>query len=155
MIRLEKINGNNWEEAIDLAVSEDHKKHVAPNLYSIAEVQFHPGYNAYAIYNGDNMVGFAMYGASEEIDEEDSEYVYPYTLFWILRFMIAEGERFKGYGKEAMKLIINDAVKAGHDKVFLSTDPDNEKGIRFYTKLGFTTTGVMQYEEEVFVLNLE
>ncbi len=155
MIRLEKINGNNWKEAIELAVSDDHKKNVASNLYSIAEAQFFPGIEAYAIYNEGFMIGFTMYGATDEETEEDEDDVYPGTLFWIWRIMITEDERFKGYGKEAMKLIIKDAIKAGHKRIFLSTKPDNEKAIRFYKSLGFDTTGVIQYEEEVFVMELD
>ncbi len=154
-VRLEKINGDNWEDAISLAVSEDHKKYVASNLYSIAQDQFHPGINAYAIYNEDTMIGFALYGVEDEPDEEDLKAAYPATYFWIWRFMIAEGERFKGYGKEAMKLIIGDADRAGHKKIYLSTEPNNEKAIKFYQSLGFKTTGVLQDDEEVYLLEIQ
>jgi len=112
-IQLKKIDLHNWEEAIDLPVSEDHKKFVASNLYSIAEAQFFPGYNSYAIYAKEKMVGFALYGAGSESDEDNPDNnKYPYTNFWIWRFMIAEGERFKGYGKQAMQLVVQDAIKA-------------------------------------------
>lgn len=153
-IKLKKIGKDNWNVAAELAVADDHKKYVASNLYSIAEVQFHPGLNAYALYNDDTMIGFAMYGVEEDSDREDLKDPYPGSDFWIWRFMIAEGERFKGYGKEAMKLIIADAIKAGKNKVFLSTEPSNEKAIKFYKTLGFRTTGVIEDGEEIFVLKL-
>lgn len=145
-IRLEKINKDNWEEALDLRVAEDHKKYVASNLYSIAEAQFYPGCKTYAIYNDAKMVGFAMLGVDTE-DETDKR-------FWLIRFMIAAGEQYKGYGKEAMKLIIEEVRKNNHSELVLSTNPDNEKGIRFYKSLGFETTGTIQDGEEVFILDL-
>ncbi len=153
-IKLEKINRYNWEEAIDLEVSEDHRNHVTSNEYSIAEAQFYSGIDAYAIYNDDKMIGFTLFGAAIDDDNDEEEIVYPGSLFWIWRFMIAEGERFKGYGKEAMRIVIEKARQAGYKIVYLSTDPDNAKGIRFYRGLGFKSTGVTQYEEEVFELIL-
>lgn len=153
-IRLELVNRENWEEASDLAVSEDHERFVAPNLYSIAEAQFYDGVNAYVIYNEEEIVGFTLYGAWKNCDEDSSKEKYPPSYFWIWRFMITEGERFKGYGKEAMKIIINKALEAGFTEIYLSTEPCNDKAIKFYQSLGFVTTGVIQHDEEVFRLKL-
>ena len=151
-IRLVRIDQDNWEDAIELPVAEDHKQFVASNLYSIAEAQFSPGVNTYGIYKGEKMIGFAMYGAGLEADDDDDEDDYPGTEFWIWRFMIAEGYRFKGYGKEAMKQIINEAKGMGRKRILLSTGPTNEKAILFYKSLGFSSTGVIKFDEEVFIL---
>ncbi len=150
-IRLQKITKHNWQQAIKLPTSEDHKHFVASNVYSIAQVQFHPGINAYGIYNDEVMVGFAMYGTLEELEEDEDG---PDRRFWIWRLMIAEGERFKGYGREAMKLIIAEARNSNQRVVVLSTEPSNEKAIKFYESLGFKATGVVEDGEEIFILEL-
>ncbi len=150
-IQLEKIDRMNWEEAIDLPVTEEHKEYVASNLYSIAQAQFFPGVDPYAIYNDDKMVGFAMFGVTDVPDENDGS---TDLRFWVWRFMIAKGEQYKGYGKEAMRLIIKIAKEKGHKEMMLSTEPANEKAIRFYAGFGFIDTGIMQDGEEVFRLQL-
>ena len=150
-IRLEKINSENWEDAIDLPVSEEHKKFVASNLYSIAQAQFFPGVDVYAIYDDDKMVGFSMFGDSEFTYEETGK---SEMQFWVWRLMIADGEQYKGYGKKAMQLIIGMAKENGYKEMYLSTEPENENGIRFYENLGFVDTGKMLDDEEIFKLSL-
>lgn len=151
-IRLEAITRFNWDEATDLPVTDDHKEYVASNLYSIAQAQFIPGVDAYAIYNDDKMVGFAMFGSTDITDEEDGS---KDPRFWIWRLMVAEGEQYKGYGKEAMKIIIGKAIEAGEKEIMVSTEPQNVKAIKFYKDLGFEETGIIDDGEEVFRLPLE
>jgi ribosomal protein S18 acetylase RimI-like enzyme len=151
-IRLEAITRLNWEEALELQVTDDHKEYVASNLYSIAEAQFIPGVDAYAIYREDKMVGFAMFG-STDIPAADDGTKDP--RFWIWRLMIAEGEQYKGYGKEAMKIIIGKAREADEKVIMVSTEPQNVKAIKFYKDLGFEETGIIDDGEEVFRLPLE
>lgn len=148
MIQLKDICKENWHEALDLPTGEDHKKFVASNLYSIAQAQFYPGQKSYGIYLGDRMIGYALCGVNHGFDRN------PGTEFWICRLMIAEGERFKGYGKEATKLIINLAHDMGFDKVYLSTEEENAKGIAFYQSLGFRLNGEMLDDEVILCYQL-
>jgi len=150
-IQLKKIDRMNWENAIELPVTEEHEKYVASNVFSIAEAQFYPGVDAYAIYNADKMVGFAMFGVTDVPDEDDGS---TDERLWVWRFMIAKGEQFKGYGKEAMSLIIKMAKEKGHKEIMLSTEPGNEQAMKFYESLGFKDTGEMQFGEEIFSLQL-
>ncbi len=150
--RLELITLYNWEEAIELPVSDDHEKYVASNLYSIAQAQFIPGVDAYAIYYDDKMVGFAMFGSTDIPDENDGMQD---LRFWIWRLMIARGEQYNGYGKEAMRLIIEKARETGQKEIMVSTEPENVKAIRFYKNLGFEDTGIVQDGEEVFRFQME
>lgn len=151
-IRLEAITRFNWDEATELPVTEDHKEYVASNLYSIAQAQFIPGVDAYAIYRDYRMVGFAMFGSTDIPDEEDGS---KDLRFWIWRLMIAEGEQYKGYGKEAMRLIIKRAKESGAKEIMVSTNPKNVKAIKFYKNLGFEVTGIIDDGEEVFRLPLD
>lgn len=150
-IRLQKIDIHNWEAAIDLKVSEDHNEFVAPNVYSIAQAQFYPDVTAYGIFHHDTMIGFAMYGVvnsdPDEQDDDDND-----NRFWIWRLMIDEDYRFKGFGKEAMNLIIQEAKDKNYPCVVLSTEPENHKGIKFYESLGFKATGKIEDGEEEYIL---
>jgi diamine N-acetyltransferase len=141
MLRLVKVNRDNWQECIKLPTSEDHAHFVAPNVYSIAEAQFYPGVVSACIYADDEMVGYTMYGREEE-DE---------SLFWIDRLMIAEGQRGKGYGRAALLMIIDEAKSQGFLRVGLSTAPENSKAIQLYENVGFKATGEIVDDEAVFV----
>ena len=148
-VKLIKISLENWEDALDLKVSEDHKQYVASNIYSIAEGQFYPDVNAYGIYNDELMVGFTMYGTIKGSDSDDDDF-----RFWIWRLMVAEDQRGKGYGREATKLAIEEARSKGHTCVVLSTEPHNHKAIKLYESLGFKATGKIEDDEEEYILNL-
>ena len=146
-VRLEKIDVHNWEAALDLKVSEEHKKFVAPNVYSIAQAQFYPSVDAFGVFHHDQMIGFTMYGTVDAgVDDDDNR-------FWIWRLMIDEDHRGKGYGRQTMDLIIEEARKKGYPCVVLSTEPENIKGINLYESLGFKATGIIEDGEEEYILN--
>ncbi len=145
MIHLEKITKDNWHECIKLPTGEDHAHNVAPNVYSIAEAQFYPAtVKSCAVYDAEQVVGYTMYGP----EEDDA------TQFWIDRLMIAEGQRGKGYGRQVLRLIKEEAKSLGFDKVYLSTHPDNAKAIGLYASEGFKATGEISDGEEIFICQL-
>lgn len=148
-IKLVPISIDNWEDALDLKVSEDHKQFVAPNVYSIAECQFYPDVTAFGIYLDDIMVGFTMYGTIKDSDCDDDDF-----RFWIWRLMIAEDHRGKGFGREATKMAIEEARRKGHSSVVLSTEPHNHRAISLYESMGFKATGKIDDDEEEYILIL-
>lgn len=75
------------------------------------------------------MVGFTLYG----IDDDDHEY-------WIYRMMIDQKYQGKEYGKQAVKLVIEDIRKLKephHITITLSYEPSNVHAKRIYEKMGF------------------
>ncbi|MEH7224801.1 GNAT family N-acetyltransferase [Bacillus sp. JJ1566] len=119
MLYLKAITKENWLEAISLRVREDQVKFVASNAVSLAK----------GIYLGDKMIGFTLYG----IDEDDHEY-------WIYRMMIDQKHQGKGYGKQAIKLVIDDIMnikEKRHQTISLSYEPTNGHAKRVYEKMGF------------------
>ncbi|GBF76146.1 spermidine acetyltransferase [Paenibacillus sp. 598K] len=138
MIRVGKVDGSNWEACAQLKVSAEQERHIASNLYSIAEVQFLPGFEVRALYHGDTLVGFAMYG----LDPDDRNY-------WIYRFMIDERYQSRGYGKQAMAQIIQEIERKPDrtDVLKLGYHPDNETARRFYASVGFVETGPSSWGE--------
>ena len=129
MLHLKTITKDNWIKAISLKVREDQVKFVATNAVSLAQLNFLENFHAKGIYFGEEMVGFTLYG----LDEDDHEY-------WIYRMMIDQKHQGKGYGKEAVWLVIEDIQKMKeprHRTITLSYEPDNEHAKRIYEKMGF------------------
>ena len=96
MFELRKITGNNYDECLNLKVSDAQKNFVASNIYSLAQawVFYNTAY-PFAIYADDVMVGFVMMGYDKEKNIYD-----------IWRFMIDEKYQGKGYGRAARYLAI-------------------------------------------------
>ena len=138
-ITLKEIDSNNFHEIISLKV----EKYCASNLYSIAQAKVIPSEIPLAIYNDDIPVGFIMYGNEPKDNNE----------YWIDRLMIDEKYQKNGFGKKAMEIII-DKIKQDktHNKIKLSTNPENIIGRRFYSKLGFKETGKMHGDEVLMIL---
>ncbi|MFS0690596.1 GNAT family N-acetyltransferase [Sporosarcina sp. 179-K 8C2 HS] len=88
------------------------------------------------------MIGFALYG----IDEDDHGY-------WIYRMMIDQKHQGKGYGKEAIQLVIDDIrsmKEERHQTITLSYEPSNEHAKRIYENMGFKEVeGLIISDEQV------
>jgi diamine N-acetyltransferase len=139
MVELKDITQENFWKVISLKVGKD-QNFVASNAISIAQSKLFPSMIPLAIYINDNIVGFLMFG----IDPDDNNY-------WIIRLMVDEKYQKNGYGKKAMKIIMKKIIEdKNHNKIVLSTNPENIVGINLYKKLGFKTTGKIQDGEEVF-----
>lgn len=129
MLHLKTITKDNWVKAISLRVREDQVKFVASNAVSLAQLNFLDNFHAKGIYQEEEMIGFTLYG----IDEDDHEY-------WIYRMMIDQKHQGKGYGKEAIQLVIDDIRNMKedcHQTITLSYEPTNEHAKRVYEKIGF------------------
>ena len=88
-------------------------------LYS----EWHPG----AIYHVDEIIGFAMYG-SFGINKDT----------WIDRIIIDEKFQGMGFGKQAIKQLIEIVSKAyGVNRIYLSIVDENVVARRLYEGLGF------------------
>lgn len=138
MISLRLIDQNNWEECINLKLKPEQQGFIASNLYSIAESKFSPQLEIKSIYCEEKLIGFAMYG----IDSDDQNY-------WIYRFMIDERFQGQGYGKIAMKLIIEDIRRRDDctDVIWLGYQLENEQGRRLYASVGFEEVGMASWGE--------
>jgi len=138
LISLRKIDQHNWEECVHLKPKHEQQGFIASNLYSIAEAQFLPAFITKSIYFEETLVGFSMYG----IDPEDGNY-------WIYRFMIDERYQRLGYGKSAMKLIINDIENQDDrsDVIWLGYKPNNNEARKLYEKVGFQEVGLAPWGE--------
>ena len=161
MIRLEEINGKNVWDILKLEVGESQKNFVAANDVSIIEayiaVTHHGKAFPFGIYDGDTPVGFCMIGFGADDDWEDAPAVAKdnYNLW---RFMIDERYQGKGYGRAAMKQIMDfiDSEPCGPaEYCWLSYEPENERAKTLYASFGFLETGAFDGDEAIAVLKLQ
>ncbi len=154
-LSIRPVTKSNWHALTKLAVRDDQKDFVAPNVYSILES--HYGYDEpdgsghwdmfpYGIYDDETPVGFFMYGYNYSNQEFDA---------FIIRLMVDQNHQGRGYGKFGMQqmLEIFRQDERIHD-VGISYEPDNEIARKLYASLGFVEPGKMLGEETLAVLHL-
>ena len=151
-IRLMPINDDNRDAVLSLSVRED-QPFVAPNDVSLRQADEanaeQPGVaRPFAIYADEKLVGFCMFAFDPEEEDEDDRYC-----LW--RFMIDKNEQDKGYGQAALREIIQYFRDNGADRLFLSTEPENERGLHIYHKAGFRETGIIEDDEAVMMRMLK
>ena len=152
IIKLEPINDNNRDAVLALSVRED-QPFVAPNDVSLRQADEanaeQPGVaRPFGIYADDRLVGFCMFSFDPENDDEEDRY-------WLWRFMIDRNEQGKGYGQAAMREIIKYFKDNGADRLYLSTEPENELGLHIYHNAGFKETGIIGDGEVVMMQMLK
>jgi len=158
MITLRKITLENRRDIFNLEVSEEQKKYVASNLSSVAScyVLSINGGNPFplAIYAEEQPVGFVMitYGITGYDLPRIAEGNY-----CILRLMIDQQYQNKGYGRKAMKRIIEfiRTYPAGPAKYcWIPYSPDNTSARKLYESFGFRDNGEICHDELITVLQL-
>ena len=145
MIDFRTITWDNWEECMDLSVTDEQDDYIASNQYSLAQ-----SYVAllndelppitFAIYDGDTIVGLIMMGYSTADESEYGDEPY----YDLARFMIDKKHQNKGLGKQAMvKLLdyIKSFPQGRATAVYLAYNIKNNLARKFYQSFGFVETG--------------
>ena len=148
MITLREIgNYEMFDECVGLQIKEGQKLY--SNAYSLAEAWLNckikeVGLIPFCIYNDDTMVGFVML----IYDEDEKE-------LGIYRFMIDEKYQGMGYGKEAMKAVLEYIYNNpffNNYSIGLDVHPNNEIAIKLYRSVGFVASGI---DDETGELEME
>jgi len=152
----------NAKECGDLLTTKEQEKFVSPNVYSLAQA-YHLNRKGikscampYAIYANDKMVGFVMYGFFEPSFDDDCKAGEDHYYFW--RFMFDKNEQNKGYGREAMRQVIEEVRKMPKGRArhfYTSVEPENVVATRLYESFSFKKTGEIMDGEEIMRLELE
>ena len=152
MITLKKITKLNLMSILQLKVKPEQRELVAPNAVSIAQAYFSRDAWFRAIYADKIPVGFVM------ISDTSLKYSFNpnhRSAYIIWRFMIDANYQDKGFGKEAMKLIINHIrTRPKTKEIFLTHSQSDGNAGKFYEKCGFEYTGSMIGDELVMSLKL-
>ena len=142
MLEFREIERHNFRDILKLSTTESQKFFVATNAYSLSQAYAQPECVPLALYEGDTPVGFTMYG----LDVEDTEY-------WIYRLMIDQRHQSKGYGRQALAMVLERIRQdKAHHRVYLSCNPDNAWGRALYESVGFRPDGRMVHGEIVHQL---
>ncbi len=157
-MELRRITYENVDAVTSMSVRDEQQNFVAPNVASLAEayVCVDNGYavKAFALYEGDEPVGFVMLGLgymgwSAPPCAEGS--------YCIVRFMIDQRYQGRGLGKKGMEACLEylrEKPLGSADKVWLSYEPENTAARELYHKLGFIENGEMCGEETAAVRDL-
>lgn len=134
MIRLLEINEQNWMEIARLSVSDEQQGFLDRPIGIIARGYVYRHYNARVIAIADELhiIGVALV---RDLDEEPACYD-------LQQFMIDKRFQNKGYGTEALKLILQMLKEERHyECVEVCVDKKDLPALRVYEKVGFTDTG--------------
>ena len=143
-ITFRPVTWANFSAVIELTIKPEQAEFLTPNLNSIAEAYLEPTWTPLAIYAGDALVGFAMFGRDDETER-----------WWIMRYMIDVQHQGKGYGTAALPGLI-DLIVARHgcSELFLGYEPNNGVARRLYARMGFAPTGEVVGDEIIARLDL-
>lgn len=154
-VALVALTRENYRPYMNLRVAPAQETFVALNSVSMAQAHFHPEATMFGIAIGDTPVGFAMLeDHTKDPAKADEDYrKEPYVGLW--RFMIAAEHQGKGYGAQAMALLIAYArTRAPAKAMLLSYVPEDGNAGPFYARHGFVETGEMAGIERVMRLAL-
>jgi diamine N-acetyltransferase len=145
-ISLKVVDRNNWVDCVKLSLLPEQEKFVAPNSDTIAESKFELHHRVRAVYNQSEVVGLISYCHEEDpVDLEE---------FWIFRFMIDKRSQGKGYGRQALELVIAEIVSLGGKTVKTMHKPNNIGASSLYRSLGFNATGYLDDGDVLLELSL-
>jgi len=143
LLHLEKVNGKNVWDILELRVSESQRSFVASNTVSIIEAYSAITANGHAfpfgIYEDETPVGFLMIGFDVDDDWEDAPAIAKgsYNLW---RLMVDERYQNRGFGKSAVELALKfiKTFPCGKAKYcWLSYEPENKKPVNYIDRLVF------------------
>ena len=131
-IHLEPVTIDNWQEVIKIDLLPEQWGNVDPPsvLHALCESHLYGTYKNAAIIDGDEMVGFVIYGPHHQNAET----------YWNVPILIIDkAHQRKGYGRVAMKQVVEEAkaVTPPLKGVVISYRLDNIAAQGLYTSLGF------------------
>ncbi len=139
MIRLIPVTEDNWMDIASLTVKEYQKNYVAPAIGILARGYVYRDCNVkiYAFEEDSNIVGTALV---REFTDEPQGYD-------LQQFMIDQRYQNKGYGSQALQLILDELRNESHyDHVELCVKKADAEAIHLYEKYGFTDSGYVDEE---------
>lgn len=135
-IEFKVIDRSNYNECIELKTSEEQKRFVATNMFSLVQSAYEPNLYPLGIYKDAKMVGFILYDFDDELNG------------WSMsRFMIDEKFQNQGIGKIALQKFIEFFIERyGNIQLYTSAEVDNTIAINLYESIGFEKREVFEYE---------
>ena len=154
-VQLGAVTRENWQEALKLKV-KDVQNHFVPTVaVSLAKVYIKPdgdnvNYLPFAIYEEERgMIGFVMHAYVENTND----------MYWINGFIIDEKHQGKGYGRAALREMVNWIIKQYTQckEIRLTVHKENYAARQLYKSFGFVEAGEFDQEEDLlrFIISKE
>lgn len=153
MIELKEIGYDTLKEVIEIydTLSDGDKKHVAPNIYSLAEAYINYSIAwPRAIMLNKEVIGFVMLGLDNYMADE-----HDWPVYYLWRFMIASEFQGQGYGKQVLDLIVQKCKEEERRYLYVSCTRMDPMPYEMYIKYGFIDTGKVEEGEQVLKLKIE
>ena len=143
-IRLVCVTEANRALVASLELAPEQIDLVASNADSLHEAESDRDARPRVVMAGDRVVGFLMYEAPQDDDEAR-----------IYRFMIDRIWQGKGYGKAALREVLDEIRRLGHIRhVSICYEPDNDAARQLYRAAGFVEEGLDEDGEMIADLAL-
>lgn len=153
-IIFQKVTRQNWRKTLSLSVHPDQQRFVSDfspiSLIGLAKAYVRP-FNfiwlPYAIYADDLMIGFLELAFEPTKDD----------VSWLFHFFIDHHYQGQGYGKSALKSLI-EHIKINHptcQSLHLTVHPENQWAQHLYTNAGFKPTGNEAFGEPAYRLDFQ
>ncbi|BCN29131.1 GNAT family N-acetyltransferase [Anaeromicropila herbilytica] len=139
MICLRAVDERNWRAVTKLKVSEEQEHHVSSSMGILARAYAYHNHRGTvkAIYHYDILVGLLMYRDCDEINS-----------FVLDQLMIDVNNQRNGYGREAVKQVINLMKEdSKYPRITLCYIEGDAIAKYLYTSLGFYHTGEVDEDE--------
>lgn len=136
MIQLVDVTEHNWLDVVSLSVREEQKSFLDSPLGIVARGYIYRSCNAkvYGISNEEQIIGVALV---KDLEEDPACYD-------LQQFMIDQRFQKKGYGTEALRLILSVLSKERkYDQVEVCVHKNDAAALRMYKKVGFEDTGYL------------
>ena len=151
MIELELLNRNN-ENMVREIQRDDIPTCFAEDISYTIELSKYGEENnlcghCYAIKYANKYVGIILLGEGIE-GEADPIELKGTGFFRVIGFAIDKKYRGQGLGSKALELALNEIYhEYGHVPILLECHKDNEREIKFYTKMGFRNTNILNNQD--------
>jgi len=143
------VDAANLEAVMKLQVAAGQRRMVSNVDRSLAQVAYEPAGRAVAMFSGDEAVGMMLlYDARLDKDK-------PAEQLYVWRILIDAQHQGRGYGRQTMLWVVEEARRMGLKTVGLSHVEVEGNAGPFYRKLGFRYTGEVDDGELKMVLDLE
>lgn len=155
MIKLERLNPNNenklkkiQRDDIPVCFVEDVSDTI--ELSKTGEENNLRGH-CYAVKYADKYVGIILIGEAIE-GEPDPIELRGTGYFRVIGYVIDKEYRGQGIGSKALELALNEIYSEyGTVPILLECHKDNKRAIRFYEKMGFRNTNILNDQDYFFI----
>lgn len=147
MVTLKEIDRSNLPDCLRLELGAGQEKFVSPPVRSLAWAYvYRDQCRPFGVFDAERMVGYLL------LLYDDGEKTYN-----LLHMMIDRTQQGRGFGREALRLVIEAARKrpfGPSDTLLLTCDPANAAARSLYRSIGFEPTGRADGGEEELALRL-